>query len=108
MAGAAQPRRVLVAGLRLRVRRGGRPLRATCQLDQLPELLAGGTTFQEVRPGLHDRPHQPQSLHQHQNLGESIDAGVGRCCCACAHSIRVYDEGLLVDNVVVIAECIKL
>lgn len=70
MAPSTHVRRILVSGLRLRVRRGGGAVRTASGLDKFPELLAGGKALEEIRPGVHDRPHQPQSLHQHKNLGE--------------------------------------
>lgn len=54
MAPPTHMRRVLVPGLRLRVRGGGGVVRATAGLHQLPQLLARGETLEEIRPCLHD------------------------------------------------------
>lgn len=70
VAGHEEPGRVLVAGVRLRVRCRSRAMCASSRLDQLPALLARDPRAQKVRARVHDRAHQPQPLHQHQDLGE--------------------------------------
>lgn len=45
-------------------------MRAASRFNKFPHLLAGGEALEEVWPGVHDRPHQPQSLHQHKDLGK--------------------------------------
>lgn len=59
------------------------PFRKTATISFL---LARGSSLEEVRPGVHDRPHLAQSLRQHQIMdlphqqeGDLADGTDGRC-----------------------------
>lgn len=71
MAPSTYVRWILVFSLRLRMRRGGSTVCATSGIHEFSQFLAGGKTLEEIRARVHDRPHQPQSLHQYKNLGEN-------------------------------------